>query len=402
MHTARVAPRAPPSGPTLDNGSRRGASQSQDGNTRHEGAAADNAPAPPLPPDNGGALLALSPEAAPFVNARPPERERMLWGALARAHAEIQDMQAQLRSLFDLNLRYAEQLHDALAAAPPRKRSRTDPHPAPAPPQAPAQHQYSPPHRQYPMPPLPPPPPPLPSLPLPLPLPHGAGAHRVYHTAPRLPAQYPASAPAATHHTPPPPLAEAALPAIQFAVTAPPSTGTLHPQPPAHLPGRMAPPAAAAAAPSAAASSDDPEIGDPDAIPSIGKFSSPRTLFRFRERVSEYEQTHGSQWREKMDSRHRQNWSRISAVYNRIAQLRGPGDGPADVERALQAASDEMAAAGVTLTRYSQIVRKQLNAERRRQGARPARRARARADPPRAEPTLSEPPPSEPADQAAR
>ncbi|KAJ1731144.1 hypothetical protein LPJ72_004099, partial [Coemansia sp. Benny D160-2] len=106
-------------------------------------------------------------------------------------------------------------------------------------------------------------------------------------------------------------------------------------------------------------------VGDPEEIPSIGRFESARTLYRFKERVREFEQTHGSQWREKMDSRRRQNWSRISAVYNRIVQLRGPSTDAADVDRAIRWIEGEMAENKVTLTRYSQQVRKRLNDERR-------------------------------------
>ncbi|KAJ2664520.1 hypothetical protein IWW48_000773 [Coemansia sp. RSA 1200] len=106
-------------------------------------------------------------------------------------------------------------------------------------------------------------------------------------------------------------------------------------------------------------------VGDPEEIPSIGRFESARTLYRFKERVREFEQTHGSQWREKMDSRRRQNWSRISAVYNRIVQLRGPSTDAADVDRAIRRIEGEMAESKVTLTRYSQQVRKRLNDERR-------------------------------------
>ncbi|KAJ1774044.1 hypothetical protein LPJ74_000143 [Coemansia sp. RSA 1843] len=112
-------------------------------------------------------------------------------------------------------------------------------------------------------------------------------------------------------------------------------------------------------------------VGDPEEIPSIGKFESARALYAFKERVREFEQTHGSQWREKMDSRRRQNWSRISAVYNRAVQLRGPGTAAADVERAFKQIESEMAESKVTLTRYSQLVRKRLNAERRQSTAPP-------------------------------
>ncbi|KAI9501657.1 hypothetical protein BX070DRAFT_228213, partial [Coemansia spiralis] len=106
-------------------------------------------------------------------------------------------------------------------------------------------------------------------------------------------------------------------------------------------------------------------IGDSEEIPSIGKFDSPRTLYAFKERVREFERVHGSQWREKMDSRRRQNWSRISAVYNRILQLRGPSTEATDVERAFRQLESEMSESKVTLTRYSQLVRKRLNDERR-------------------------------------
>ncbi|KAJ2664409.1 hypothetical protein IW148_001989 [Coemansia sp. RSA 1199] len=118
------------------------------------------------------------------------------------------------------------------------------------------------------------------------------------------------------------------------------------------------------------------EIGDPEAIPSIGKFSSPRLLYQFKERVQAYEEQHGSQWRERMDSKRRQNWSRISAVYTRILQLRGPGSSADELERALRAVDDEMAQTHVTLTKYSQVVRKQLATERRQTAQRDQQAAR--------------------------
>ncbi|KAJ2581043.1 hypothetical protein IWW49_006110 [Coemansia sp. RSA 1797] len=118
------------------------------------------------------------------------------------------------------------------------------------------------------------------------------------------------------------------------------------------------------------------EIGDPEAIPSIGKFSSPRLLYQFKERVQAYEEQHGSQWRERMDSKRRQNWSRISAVYTRILQLRGPGSSADELERALRAVDDEMAQTHVTLTKYSQVVRKQLATERRQTAQRDQQTAR--------------------------
>ncbi|KAJ2388113.1 hypothetical protein H4S02_003030 [Coemansia sp. RSA 2611] len=122
------------------------------------------------------------------------------------------------------------------------------------------------------------------------------------------------------------------------------------------------------------------ELGDAEAIPSIGKFGSPRQLYHYKERVQAYEEQHGSQWRERMDSKRRQNWSRISAVYTRILQLRGPGTADADLERALGAVSDEMAQTRVTLTKYSQVIRKRLANERRQtarqsQDEQPAARA---------------------------
>ncbi|KAJ1844005.1 hypothetical protein LPJ73_005302, partial [Coemansia sp. RSA 2703] len=67
----------------------------------------------------------------------------------------------------------------------------------------------------------------------------------------------------------------------------------------------------------------------------------------------------------KMDNKRRQNWSRITAVYNRIVQLRGPGSAEPDLERALSETEAEMLSLKMTLTRYSQIVRKKLNNERR-------------------------------------
>ncbi|KAJ2827831.1 hypothetical protein IWW50_001690 [Coemansia erecta] len=118
------------------------------------------------------------------------------------------------------------------------------------------------------------------------------------------------------------------------------------------------------------------ELGDPGAIPSIGKFSSPRQLYQFRERVQAYEQQHGAQWRERMDSKRRQNWSRISAVYMRIVQLRGPEPSADELERALRAVDDEMAQSRVTLTKYSQVVRKQLASERRESAQRNQKTAR--------------------------
>ncbi|KAJ2763807.1 hypothetical protein IWQ56_004722 [Coemansia nantahalensis] len=128
-------------------------------------------------------------------------------------------------------------------------------------------------------------------------------------------------------------------------------------------PSQPPPPAAAPRTPFVEIS--DLAIGDAEAIPSIGRFRSLRALYQFRQRVSEYEHEHGRRWRERMESRRRQNWSRISAIYNRIVQLCGPDGSDAGVERALQAAEREMEASGATLTRYSQIVRKQLNRERR-------------------------------------
>ncbi|KAJ1961447.1 hypothetical protein GGI12_003246 [Dipsacomyces acuminosporus] len=110
---------------------------------------------------------------------------------------------------------------------------------------------------------------------------------------------------------------------------------------------------------------DDIVVGNPEEIPSIGKFDSLRTLYMFKERAKEYDQLHGTQWREKMDSKRRQNWSRITAVYNRIVQLRGPGTSEADLERALQETSSDMAAQNMTLTRYSQLIRKKINDDRR-------------------------------------
>ncbi|KAI9479870.1 hypothetical protein BX667DRAFT_194410 [Coemansia mojavensis] len=121
------------------------------------------------------------------------------------------------------------------------------------------------------------------------------------------------------------------------------------------------------------------EMGDADAIPSIGKFSSPRMLYQYKERVQEYESKHGSQWRERMDSKRRQNWSRISAVYTRILQLRGPSTSDADLERALSAVEEEMAQSRVTLTKYSQVVRKQIASERRQTSQRNQQRQHSQA-----------------------
>ncbi|KAJ1721251.1 hypothetical protein LPJ53_004208 [Coemansia erecta] len=106
-------------------------------------------------------------------------------------------------------------------------------------------------------------------------------------------------------------------------------------------------------------------IGDPEQIPSIGKFENLRQLYEYKQRCREHDAVHGTHWREKMDSKRRQNWSRITAVYNRIVQLRGPGSNEADLERALSETDGEMQALKMTLTRYSQIVRKKLNNERR-------------------------------------
>ncbi|KAI8325004.1 hypothetical protein GQ54DRAFT_36758 [Martensiomyces pterosporus] len=127
-------------------------------------------------------------------------------------------------------------------------------------------------------------------------------------------------------------------------------------------------PVAEASKPSTAARTvtvDDIVVGDPEEIPSIGKFDSLRTLYIFKERAKEHDRLHGTQWREKMDSKRRQNWSRITAVYNRVVQLRGPGTTEADLDRALQETANDMAANNMTLTRYSQLIRKKINDDRR-------------------------------------
>ncbi|KAI7830988.1 hypothetical protein BX661DRAFT_170172 [Kickxella alabastrina] len=110
---------------------------------------------------------------------------------------------------------------------------------------------------------------------------------------------------------------------------------------------------------------DDVEVGVPEQIPSIGQFDSLRQLYDYKELCRSYDSVHGSQWRGKMESKRRQNWSRISAVYNRILQMRGPGTTEADIERALKATVSEMESFKMTLTRYSQLIRKRLNDERR-------------------------------------
>ncbi|KAJ2229724.1 hypothetical protein H4R99_005385 [Coemansia sp. RSA 1722] len=120
-------------------------------------------------------------------------------------------------------------------------------------------------------------------------------------------------------------------------------------------------------------------IGDPEQIPPIGRFDTLRQLFDYKERCKQHDAAHGTHWREKMDSKRRQNWSRISAVYNRIVQLRGAGTGEADVERAIREAVAEMESVKMTLTRYSQLVRKRLNNERRSSSANQLKASRARA-----------------------
>ncbi|KAJ1938022.1 hypothetical protein GGF37_004969 [Kickxella alabastrina] len=121
----------------------------------------------------------------------------------------------------------------------------------------------------------------------------------------------------------------------------------------------------AAAATKRRMSLDDVEVGVPEQIPSIGQFDSLRQLYDYKELCRSYDSVHGSQWRGKMESKRRQNWSRISAVYNRILQMRGPGTTEADIERALKATVSEMESFKMTLTRYSQLIRKRLNDERR-------------------------------------
>ncbi|KAJ1734401.1 hypothetical protein LPJ61_001096 [Coemansia biformis] len=380
-----------------DNSSLRGASQSSTGcccNT-HGRAAAGNAHAAP---DAGSALLALSSEATALPDAHATERERLLWVALAQSRTEIRELQSQIRSLFSINLRYAEQLRHALAAEPARKRPRTSapgarpllpeaagaatamrPDPSSQPllgvvgPLAPAlPHLQAASHQQC--------APQIHAVPMSLGTSPSSARH-IYRGAAHLPsmhaippvertsiavadaamgagassllAQIPDTLPSGFSGARDPTLAwssprSADLPAVPSTDSSP----TTRQLPVGSPPGQDA-------------GVDTTVIGDPDAIPSIGKFSSPRALYQFRVRVSEYEQTHGSQWREKMDSKHRQNWSRISAVYNRILQLRGADAGDVAVERALQAVEDEMASSRATLTRYSQIVRKQLNNERR-------------------------------------
>ncbi|KAJ2856182.1 hypothetical protein J3B02_001748 [Coemansia erecta] len=116
-------------------------------------------------------------------------------------------------------------------------------------------------------------------------------------------------------------------------------------------------------------------IGDPEQIPSIGRFDTLRQLFDYRERCKQYDAEHGAHWREKMDSKRRQNWSRITAVYNYIVQLRGPGNGKADLERAIRETASEMEAVKMTLPQYSQLVRKRLNSERKQSSASHPRKA---------------------------
>ncbi|KAJ1938303.1 hypothetical protein FBU59_004479 [Linderina macrospora] len=106
-------------------------------------------------------------------------------------------------------------------------------------------------------------------------------------------------------------------------------------------------------------------VGDPESIPSIGKFESIRALYEYRAESEEYDRVNSNKWREKMDSRRRQNWSRITAVYTRIQQLRHGDESEESLERAIQIATDEMAREGMTLTKYSQTVRKTINEARK-------------------------------------
>ncbi|KAJ1806269.1 hypothetical protein LPJ75_005093 [Coemansia sp. RSA 2598] len=121
------------------------------------------------------------------------------------------------------------------------------------------------------------------------------------------------------------------------------------------------------------------EIGDPEQIPSIGRFDTLRQLFDYKERCKQYDVEHGTHWREKMDSKRRQNWSRITAVYNHLVRLRGPGAGKADLERAIRETASEMETVKMTLPQYSQLVRKRLNNERKQSSA-----SQRKADPARA------------------
>ncbi|KAJ2358397.1 hypothetical protein GGF43_000833 [Coemansia sp. RSA 2618] len=365
------------------------------------------------------------------------ERERTLLNALSRAHADIRELQTQVQSLLTLNLRYAEELRHALTADPPRKRprvdaDRTEPDAALTP--NTAQMQSAPdsalassaarahaatlgltgPQPLYIGPRLR-----TPSYPQAIVQSLGVGAtqhiYRAMQQTPRFQGMMAADGSSVLS-------TEASATSIQQ-LLAPSSTPTLSAGAAAfdtsreHLPvitladaaasmatmaapaaithGSLSAPAVAqgsslgSLADAASASATRPraltaerldvselELGDPGAIPSIGKFSSPRQLYQFRERVQAYEQQHGAQWRERMDSKRRQNWSRISAVYMRIVQLRGPEPSADELERALRAVDDEMAQSRVTLTKYSQVVRKQLASERRESAQRNQKTAR--------------------------
>ncbi|KAJ2802617.1 hypothetical protein H4R20_003214, partial [Coemansia guatemalensis] len=427
----------------LGGGGQSGDGGGEAGNTHGRAVAADNSR---NAPESGGALRTFAPEAS-HPDAPAAERERQLQGALGRARSEIQELQAHIRALFNINLRYAEQLQQAIAAAAPQpKRRRTSSRNAadsPLPPEhtaatnAQAASLATPPSSSI-------QPPPHPNLVQPLYLDHQrlrtpsyshavsaplGIAPQMYRTMQPVPGllagvsgqQNPTIAAAfgAVATAPPAPGPASAASAQEGAAGVDPATAMvssplsapatslsgMHAQGTAsaqQYPGNQPQPdtsarrgkarrpstgSASAGAGNRAAQTVDIDslaIGDSEDIPSIGKFSSPRALYRFRQRINEYEQANGAQWREKMDSKRRQNWSRISAVYNRIMQLRGEGSEAADLERALQAAEDEMAASAATLTRYSQLVRKRLNSERRQnlQASQPqsARRHHHQAD----------------------
>ncbi|KAJ2610797.1 hypothetical protein H4S08_003456 [Coemansia sp. RSA 1365] len=427
-----------------NNSSRLGGRQSgggsgEAGNTHGTTAAEDN---DCNAPESGGAPRTFTSEIF-HTDAFAGERERQLQGALVRARSEIQELQAHIRALFNINLRYAEQLQQTIAAvAPQPKRRRTGGRhtadlPLPSEPAAIASNQVAslatPPSSSI------QPLQPHPQLVPPLYLSHNrlrtpsyshavsaslGIAPQIYRTMQPVPGLLAAVSsqqnPAITVALSSAPLNTAAIvssapvsvsvatpqegvtrldpaaamasspmsaPAAPFSRThvqgsasaqqrlesqPQPDTGSATLQPGTNTQERRAQwlntgsvSAAAGSRTTQAVDIDNLAIGDSENIPSIGKFSSPRTLYRFRQRISEYEQTNGAQWREKMDSKRRQNWSRISAVYNRIIQLRGESSDAADLERALQAAEDEMSASAATLTRYSQLVRKRLNSERR-------------------------------------
>ncbi|PIA15305.1 hypothetical protein COEREDRAFT_9450 [Coemansia reversa NRRL 1564] len=420
-------------------GGQSGGSSGEAGNTHGTAAAEDN---DCNAPESGGVPRTFTSDIF-HPDAFAGERERQLQGALVRARSEIQELQAHIRTLFNINLRYAEQLQQTIAAAAPQpKRRRTGGRhitdsPLPSEPTAAASTQVfslaTPPSSST------QPLPPHPQLVPPLYLSHhrlrtpsyshavsaSLGiAPQIYRTMQPVPGllaavssqQNPAitvalssaplntvgiasSAPGSVSVTatqegvtrldPAATMASSPLsaPAAPFSRThvqgsasaqqrleiqPQPDTGPVTLEPGtnaqggrAQWPNTSSVSAAAGSRTTQTVDIDSLAIGDSENIPSIGKFSSPRALYRFRQRISEYEQTNGAQWREKMDSKRRQNWSRISAVYNRIMQLRGESSDAADLERALQAAEDEMSASAATLTRYSQLVRKRLNSERR-------------------------------------